>query len=316
MPRAAGLYRLYAVIAFGGALGVLLALLVAVDATMTRQQSPGGLIATIISSSTMSSDTSAALLLILGAVVSCSMGLGLRALWVECFSQWRAGRLLRGSVRLDPGIDAVRAFADDRPRAFCHGLLRPRIYVSSGTLAALSTSELGALLAHERHHARRHDPLRFAVARVLAGGLFFLPVLPRLLDRYADEAEIAADDAAIAGGQDVAALAAALLTFEASGAGLHPDRVDRLLGERVEPRVPAAWVRSTALIIVAIVGLGLLGATLNGHEYLFVTGVFVAGPALLVAAALALIVPMNLLNGLVGWRSDGPRWTYRRRSRY
>lgn len=303
--RAAGLYRLHAAIAFGGALGVLLALLVAVDAAVTHHQSPGALISSLFSAATMSADTGAALLLTLGGVVSCSMGLGLRAFWVECCSHWRAGRLLRGSRSLRMGVGAIRVIADDRPRAFCHGLLRPRIYVSCGTLEALSTSELRALLAHEQHHARRHDPLRLALARVLGGGLFFLPVLPRLLERYADAAEIAADEAAIAGGQDVAALAAALLTFEASGAGLHPDRVDRLLGKRVEPRVPTAWVQSTAMTIVAIVGLGLMGATLIGHEYLLVAGLIVAGPALLVAAALALVVPMNLLDGLVGWRPDG-----------
>lgn len=305
MPRAAGLYRLYAAIALGGALGVLLALLVAVDAAMTHHWSPGALIASLVSTPTVSSDTGAALLLTLGGVVSCSMGLGVRAIWVECCSHWRAHRLLRGSRRLHTTVGAVRVIADDRPRAFCHGLLRPRIYVSSATLTALRPAELAALLAHEQHHARRHDPLRLALARVLGGGLFFLPVLPRLLDRYADAAEIAADEAAIGGGQDVAALAAALLTFEASGAGLHPDRVDRLLGERVESAVPTAWVQSTAMTIVAVVGLGLLGATLNGQEHLLVTGLFVAGPALLVAAALALIVPMNRLDGLVGWQPDG-----------
>lgn len=304
MPRAAGLYRLHAVIALGGALGVLLALLVAVDAAITHHQSPAALISIIVSSRTMTSDTGAALLLTLVGVVSCSMGLGVRAFWVECCSHWRATRLLRGSRSLGAGNGAVRVIADDRPRAFCHGLLRPRIYVSSGTLRALSPPELRALLAHEQHHARRHDPLRLALARVLGGGLFFLPVLPRLLDRYADAAEIAADEAAIAGGQDVAALAAALLTFEASGSGLHPDRVDRLLGERVEQRVPIAWVQSTALIIAAIVGLGLAGAALNGQGTLPVAGLFVAGPALAVAAALALVTPISLLDGLAGARRD------------
>ncbi len=283
---------------------MLLALIVAVDGAITHHQSPGELISAVASSRTLTSDTSAALLLTLVGVVSCSMGLGLRAFWVECCSQWRASRMLRGSRRVLTGFGVVRVIADEIPRAFCHGLLRPRVFISNGTLDALSPPELEALLAHERHHARRRDPLRLALARVLGGGLFFLPVLPRLLERYAEEAEIAADEAALGDGRNIAALAAALLTFEASGGGVHPDRVDRLLGERDECRVPTEWVLSTAAIILAIVGLGLAGATLNGHAYLLDIGMLVAGPALLVSAILALVSPMHLLDGLVGIHPD------------
>lgn len=297
VPRAAGLYRLHLTIALGGGLCVLLALLVAVDAATTHQQSPGALVATVLFSDSSIMAVEAALLLALGAMVISSSWLGLRAAWIECRGYRRASTLLRSTHRVAANSAAVRVFDDWRPRAFCHGLVRPRIYVSSGTLAALRPDALEALLAHERHHVRRHDPLRLAVARVLGGALFFLPVLPRLLERYADEAELAADEAALRDGGDVAALAAALLAFDERGSGVHPDRVDRLLGERVETRVPTAWVLTTAAIIAAVVGLGLAGATLNGHDFLFV-----AVPALLVAtgvAAVALVVPMGLLSRIV-----------------
>lgn len=300
MGKAAGLYRLHLAIALGGGLGVLLALVVAVDAATTHQQSPSVLIATVLFSGSTLPGPDAALLLGLGVIVASSLALGVRAACIEYRAQRRANDVLQVSTCVAVGGAAVHVVGDDRPRAFCHGLLRPRIYLSSGTLAALSPAELQALLAHERHHARRRDPLRLAVARILGGALYFLPVLPRLLERYAAEAELAADEAALRDGQDAAALAAALLAFDERGAGVHPDRVDRLLGEHADLRVPTAWVLTTAAIIVAIVGLGLIGATLNGHEY-----VIVAGPALLVAtgvAAVALVAPMGLLGSLVGWR--------------
>ena len=38
---------------------------------------------------------------------------------------------------------------DERPRAFCAGLIRPRVYVSSGAVALLDEPALRAVLAHE-----------------------------------------------------------------------------------------------------------------------------------------------------------------------
>lgn len=260
----------------------MLALLVAVDTVKTHGQSPGMLVGTALLSESWSTAARAALLLGLGVIVASSLGLGLRAIWRECRSQRRASGVLRGSRIVEFGDAAVRVIVDDRPRAFCHGLLRPRIYVSTGTLAALRRSELGALLAHERHHARRRDPLRLALARVLGGALFFLPALPPLLERYTDAAELAADEAALRDGQAIRALAATLLMFDERGAGVHPDRVDGLIGARADLRLPTASVLTTAAIIVAVVGFGLVGASLNGHGYLLV-----AAPALLVAVGLA-----------------------------
>ena len=300
MGKAVGVYRLHLSVALGGALGVVLALLVAVDAVATHSQTPGMLVATVLFSESILTGGNAALLLCLGVIVASSLVLGLRAGWLEYRCQRRATCVVRDSRVVAVGGVAVRVIADGRPRAFCHGLLRPQIFVSSGTLAALGHTELKALLAHERHHARRRDPLRFAVARVLGGALFFLPALPALLERYTDEAELAADEAALREGQNVAALAAALLAFDERGGGVHPARVDRLLGDGVDLRVPRASVLATAAIIVAVVGLGLAGATLNGHAYLIV-----AGPALLVATGLAagaLVSPSQLLSTLVDSR--------------
>jgi beta-lactamase regulating signal transducer with metallopeptidase domain len=46
------------------------------------------------------------------------------------------------------------------PLAFCYGLLRPRIMLTTGLRALLAPDELAAVLQHERTHLRRYDPLR------------------------------------------------------------------------------------------------------------------------------------------------------------
>jgi Zn-dependent protease with chaperone function len=143
------------------------------------------------------------------------------------------------------GRPGVRVIAGPRPQAFCAGYLRPRIYVSQGALDLLSGSELEAVLAHERHHLVARDPLRFASGRVLTQALFFVPALRALFARYTDVAELNADGAAVrAGGGGRAALASALLTFDASGAGVAPERVDSLLGGRARWQRP--WWRMAA----------------------------------------------------------------------
>lgn len=83
------------------------------------------------------------------------------------------------------------------PLAFCFGLLRPRICISTGLLATLTDKELQAVLLHENHHRRHYDPLRTLVVDAVAALLFFLPIVAewRLLFRAATE--LAADRYAI-----------------------------------------------------------------------------------------------------------------------
>ena len=153
--------------------------------------------------------------------------------------------------------------ADPQPRAFCAGLLRPRVYVSTGAGRVLDEEALSAVLAHERHHARRLDPLRLATGRVLARALFFLPELADLLERQQALAELSADESAI----DVepanrSALARAMLSF--SDAPASPDSSrgrprPRRLPARGSPQLALSGppvcrgsVRPTLLVAVAV----------------------------------------------------------------
>jgi hypothetical protein len=148
----------------------------------------------------------------------------------------------------------------ERPQAFCAGLVNPRVYVSSGAVALLDETALSAVLAHEAHHARRRDPLRHAVGRVLARALFFVPGLGALVRRQQSLAELGADESAVSAGPEArSALARAMLTFSESSpaggsVGIDPLRVDHLLGE------PPGWRFPALLCLAAASAIGLAAA--------------------------------------------------------
>jgi len=178
---------------------------------------------------------------------------------------------VRGSL---PEHGGVVVFDEAWPQAFCAGYLHPRVYVSTATLDVLHPDELQAVIAHENEHREHRDPLRIASARVLSHALFFLPALRRLVDRYAEFAELRADAAAVRqSGGDRAPLASALLAFGLTthpGLGIAPDRIDHLLGQQIVSRAPRAWILLAALTLALIGGATIVigrsastGLTLN-----------------------------------------------------
>jgi hypothetical protein len=202
----------------------------------------------------------------LGAVIVVALALiGLAAVALaasgavrELAADYRLRRRLGAHItRREAGALVIE---DERPRAFCAGLLRPRVYVSTGALKLLDDAALGAVLAHERAHVRRRDPLRMACGRVIAAALFYLPGLGELHRRQTALAELAADEGAIAAApENRAALARAMLSFAERSrpddpTGLDPERVDHLLGD------PPAWRFPLLVCALAFAVLGLLSA--------------------------------------------------------
>lgn len=208
----------------------------------------------------------------------------LAGITLAAIDRFRAVRLLRRVLRGLPArvpkpgsrfwIAAQRAgIAPQRLRilerspnpAFTTGLLHPRIYVARSLAKTLDSDQLVALLAHEGEHMRRRDPLRLSLLRALASTLFWIPALRRLASDLADEAEIQADDAAVARAGEIA-LAGALVTLAAwpaqrlsaaPGFAQHDllnRRVRRLLGESVSVGTHVTW-RS---LILAFAALGLV----------------------------------------------------------
>jgi Zn-dependent protease with chaperone function len=87
----------------------------------------------------------------------------------------------------------VTVLATETPVAFCYGLLRPRLCLSTGLAETLTNKELKAVLLHEDHHRRQYDPLRGLLAEVLGTMFFFLPVAAELRDLFLTSTELEAD---------------------------------------------------------------------------------------------------------------------------
>jgi hypothetical protein len=191
----------------------------------------------------------------------------------SALSQLRARRRFSAGLRLVGSAEVAShetlIIDGPRPQAFCTGLLRPRVYISRGTLDLLDAEELQAVVAHEAHHAHRRDPLRIFIARALGEALFFLPVLTRLADRYSALAELAADEAAVRRSGTRQPLAGALLAFEEapnnSVVGIVPERVDHLLGKRARWELPMAMLLAGAVTLVGLFAVVLRTADATGQ---------------------------------------------------
>lgn len=203
---------------------------------------------------------------------------------LELAHQARAGRRALRSARagaLMPAPELV-AFARDlglsrlvvvesKERiAFCAGLLRPCVAISTAVCDALEPSALRALLAHEAAHARRRDPLRQVLGAAATRALWLVPAASALAAHRRLRYELAADREA-AGRAGRRSLAAALLVMHepgqaapsaaiSGGAGRLEARVDALLGSEI-PRLqlPAAILMRSALgvMLIAAVASGL-----------------------------------------------------------
>jgi Zn-dependent protease with chaperone function len=195
-------------------------------------------------------------LALLGMLVTARALLGLAR---ELAAAWQFERRLAAARRPHPAGALV--IDDERPHAFCAGLLRPRVYVTTGALEILDESALAAVLTHERHHARHRDPLRLATSRVLARAMFFLPAIRALGTRHQALAELSADESAInAAPGNRSALARAMLRFtdsaqDGDSVGIDLARVDYLLGE------PPGWRFPIVMWLAAVGLLGLMVAT-------------------------------------------------------
>jgi Zn-dependent protease with chaperone function len=204
----------------------------------------------------------------------------LYALW-DRVRAWRATRRTLGALEssapkpggffwqaaAEAGLDPrrVRIVAGLPNPAFTVGFLRPRIYLAEALAERLGRAQVVAVLAHERAHVARRDPLRLSLLRALACTLFWIPTLRRLADDMADEAEVLADDAAASGRPIV--LASAILTLaqwptargSADAVGFNqPDLLDRRIRRLVGQEPPVVSHVTRRSLVGAAVALGLV----------------------------------------------------------
>lgn len=188
----------------------------------------------------------------------------------------REGRVLRalplspiedGPLREEADRMGMRLFTlpSSRPAAFCDGLLRPRVVVSTGLLERLEPEEQVAVVCHELAHARSRDPLKSLLARIAARTFFWLPALSALLDRYLLVKELAADREAMAR-TSRPALAGALsqVLAQPTPAGavgmaeFAAARVDRLFEPKARlPRLTRPWQVLASVLAAGSLALAL-----------------------------------------------------------
>jgi len=86
------------------------------------------------------------------------------------------------------------------------GVREPKVLVSEAVLSVLTAQELRTALEHEVAHVRAHDNLKRLLFR-----LALFPGMKKLEETWSEQAELAADDAAVSSPMEALDLAAALI---------------------------------------------------------------------------------------------------------
>ncbi len=155
---------------------------------------------------------------------------------------------------IDRGFSVVIVKDKTRKFAFTYGLIRPRIFVSSGLISKLSRREVRGVILHEIQHKKNKDPLRFFLFSLLKDTFFYLPICRWFSNESTLRLELEADDFAAKKTKKPIELANALVKVATSinlnvntdldlqpsisGNGGHLAlRVKRLLDERKSPEI-------------------------------------------------------------------------------
>ncbi|HYP08822.1 MAG TPA: M56 family metallopeptidase, partial [Bryobacteraceae bacterium] len=182
---------------------------------------------------------------------------------------WLAKRLLARATEIEVGVR-------ESPMVYAPvtlGLFKPVVLLPSDW-RDWDPDKLRAVLAHERSHVTRRDPLRQFAASILRSVAWFHPLAWWIRAHLLELAELASDDAAIAITGDRITYAEALLGFIAStrtgnrieGVAMatpktRARRIERLLASEHKISRPIGVIGSTAVTAVLIPLLYLASAT-------------------------------------------------------
>ena len=124
-------------------------------------------------------------------------------------------RWLDGSTRMDSS-EVVPVFRSHQhsPTLTVAGVRAPKVIVSDDAASMLTPAELKTALRHEMAHVRRYDNLKKLIFRVAP-----FPGTAALEAAWADQTELAADDAAVSSVDEALDLASALIKVSRLGFG-------------------------------------------------------------------------------------------------
>lgn len=194
-------------------------------------------------------------------------------IYASLMALWRLHKSSKAIKRLPVSYrDGIRLIKDDTLNtAFTHGLIFPKIYVSTGLLKRLSREEVHAVILHEIHHRDVRDPLRFFLLAILKDAFFYLPIGSYIKAKIMHLRERAADDQAVRVTDAPYVLASALLKvadYRGAAVGIKGNnnngsiegRIRRLIGE--EEAVFKAPSMRTLIVSLLITAILLIGAVL------------------------------------------------------
>ncbi len=205
------------------------------------------------------------------------------------------------TVRRLPGGVTASVVPSGQVAAWCGGLRRPRVVITTGLLDLLGPAEQQAVLAHEAAHIRLGHPRILLAGAVIGRSYRWLPPARLASDRLRRDLEAAADDqaAAAAGTGPLLSALAKVALAATPPAATAPARAGFADPEDLRYRIrrlqapPARSARSA-------LALGLAGAVLTG-------GLAAAACQLLHAgAAWPGLIGCLAAFGYLGWR---PAWT-------
>ena len=200
-----------------------------------------------------------------GFVAAVALAVGLARVAARAARQRRALVWLGATARPAIGPDR-KVVPAEQPFSFVSGLARPKIWIASALEDALPSDALAVVLAHERAHAERRDPLRAATAAALSWPLW--PSVRRsILAELALASEQACDEAAALRLGDRLRVAETILAVERLMAGASgpfvpstacafggsnvPARVNGLVADLGAERLPR-WLFAAVVALVAV----------------------------------------------------------------
>ena len=108
-------------------------------------------------------------------------------------SLWKDQSIIKSLKNCSTGkFKDCRIIPLDEPQAFVLGIVKPEIYLSEGLLNKFDEETLETIIAHEKAHVQKRDPLRRFLAAI--GLIFHLPATAKIInDQLSLTQELSAD---------------------------------------------------------------------------------------------------------------------------
>lgn len=169
--------------------------------------------------------------------------------------------------------DKIIIFNDFRFMAFCLGVFNPKIYLSNQLLKNMTSSEVEAIILHEKQHILGKDNLLLLFLNLVKTAFFFFPVVADFVNSIEIQKEIYADQIVVKEtGRRINIISALRKVIESKPSFVYANAFSESLS--IEPRIRSLvgkknrWLslKYSSVVISLSVLLFLVNITLNRIE--------------------------------------------------